>query len=87
MAYADFTLRSVTRQFNLTIDETINLFGHIAPALLDPFFVQRLQEDVKLALAISTEKARSEFIIAPVLGEVRRMQNPKIALFSGTDLR
>ena len=33
---------------------------------------QTLQENVPLALDISTEKARSEFIIAPVLLEVRR---------------
>jgi len=38
-----------------------------------------------LALAIGTEKARSEMIIAPVLIEVRRQMQRKISLFSGVD--
>jgi len=39
-----------------------------------------------LALAISTEKARSELIIAPVLVELRKLLNYKISLFSGIEL-
>ncbi|MFN6153026.1 MAG: hypothetical protein ACK4YK_00425, partial [Dolichospermum sp.] len=35
--------------------------------------------------AISTEKAKSEMIIAPVLIEVRRLLDNKISLFSGID--
>ncbi len=38
-----------------------------------------------LALANSTEKAKSEFIIAPVLLELRRLAAGKIALFSGVE--
>jgi hypothetical protein len=38
-----------------------------------------------LALANSTEKAKSEFIIAPVLLELRRQEKGKIALFSGLE--
>jgi hypothetical protein len=43
--------------------------------------LQRLQ----LATAIATEKARSEFLIAPILAEVRRQLNNQIALFSGSE--
>src|SRR5262249_8767353 len=39
-----------------------------------------------LALAISTEKARSEMIIAPVLIEVRRQCEHQVSLFSGIEL-
>ena len=35
--------------------------------------------------AIDTEKARSEFVIAPVLGEVRRGLGTRFALFSGIE--
>jgi len=38
-----------------------------------------------IATAISTEKARSEFLIAPILAEVRRLLNNKISLFSGNE--
>jgi len=37
------------------------------------------------ALAIQTEKARSELIIAPILVEVRRILDRRISLFSGVD--
>jgi hypothetical protein len=85
MAYADFTLSGLTKQFDLMTDETSDLYPHVAEAVPDPTFQARLEDDVKLALAISTEKARSEFIIAPILSEVRRMSGHKIALFSGVD--
>lgn len=85
MAYADFTLRSVTRQFNLKIDTTLDLYSHVPEAVLDPAFLVRLEDEVSLALSISTEKARSEFIIAPILSEVRRMAGRRIGLLSGVD--
>ena len=40
---------------------------------------------LELALAINTQKARSEMIITPILLEVRRRANYPISLFSGTD--
>jgi hypothetical protein len=85
MAYADFTLSGLAKQFDLTIDETSDLVSHVPPAALDERFVTRLAEDAVLALAVSTEKARSEFIIAPVLAELRRMAQCRIGLFSGVD--
>ena len=42
-----------------------------------------VREGAQLALANSTEKAKFEFIIAPVLLELRRLAGGKIALFSG----
>ena len=38
------------------------------------------------ALLVHTEKARSEFIVAPVLMEVRWLTGQQVSLFSGTDL-
>jgi hypothetical protein len=40
---------------------------------------------VQLAIAINTEKARSEMIITPVLLEIRRQAKGQISLFSGTE--
>ncbi|HLK57435.1 MAG TPA: hypothetical protein VKU00_12775 [Chthonomonadaceae bacterium] len=85
MAYADFTLSGLTRQFNLTRDEDTILFANVPPAQLDPLFLSRLHEDTDLALKVSTEKARSEFIIAPVLTELRRLVQRRIGLFSGVE--
>ena len=63
----------------------LDLYADVAPAAPDPAFLARLTDDTDLALAISTEKARSEFIIAPILSEVRRMASRKISLLSGVD--
>jgi hypothetical protein len=40
---------------------------------------------VPLATAIATEKARSEFLIAPILAEIRRRHGDQLSLFSGTE--
>lgn len=85
MAYADFTLSSVTRQFGLTLETTTDLYSHVPEVTLDPAFLVRLDDEVSLALATSTEKARSEFIIAPILAEARRMAGRSFGLHSGID--
>nr|VFK23012.1 MAG: hypothetical protein BECKLPF1236B_GA0070989_13364 [Candidatus Kentron sp. LPFa] len=46
---------------------------------------KKLEENVPLALAVNTEKARSEFIIAFVLLELRSSLDNRISLFSGID--
>lgn len=46
---------------------------------------EMLVEFVPLGLAINSEKSRSEFIIAPILAEVRRHLKSQISLFSGKD--
>jgi hypothetical protein len=85
MAYNDFTLTGLKKQFGLQIREEGDLFAHVAPVGLSEMLRQALQEYVPLALDISTEKARSEFIIAPVLAEVRRQLHNRISLFSGVE--
>lgn len=42
-------------------------------------------EDIPWAIAVGSEKARSEAIIYPVLQEVRRVLELKVSLFSGED--
>ena len=85
MAYNDFTLMGLKQQFGLQIREEGNLFGPNAPVPISDLLRQCLQEYVPLALDISTEKARSEFIIAPILAEVRRQLDGRISLFSGVE--
>ncbi len=45
-----------------------------------------LQRYVPLAITISTEKARSEFIIAPILAEFKLQFKDQMSLFSGFEL-
>ncbi len=86
MAYSDFTtLTKVREAFGLTIEESIDLFTDIPEALPSSHLQTTLNENLFLATAINTEKARSELIIAPVLLEVRRMFNFQIGFFSGSE--
>jgi hypothetical protein len=72
MAYNDFTLDTLIAQFSLQVQEESNYFALFVPLPISDLLRQTLQENVPLALDISTEKARSEFIIAPVLSEAIR---------------
>ncbi|MBD2185547.1 hypothetical protein H6S82_32230 [Planktothrix sp. FACHB-1355] len=85
MAYSEFTLNKFKKTFNLRIDESADLFATIASVHPSETLKASLAETTELALAINTEKARSELIITPILLEVRRGKNYQISLFSGVD--
>ncbi|GAB1538736.1 hypothetical protein NUACC21_14000 [Scytonema sp. NUACC21] len=85
MAYSDFTLAKAKSTFGLTLDETHNLFQNLAGVQPSELLRGLLDENLPLATAINSEKARSEFLIAPILSEVRRKLSYQISLFSGTD--
>jgi hypothetical protein len=85
MSYSEFTLERVVKTFNLTLSEQVNLFVEVPEVECSSFILQTLEYNVPLALAISTEKARSELIIAPILLELRRQLQDQISLFSGTE--
>lgn len=85
MAYSDFTLPELVRRFGLTIIEDEDLFGSAPPQQPSALLADHLTEYVPLALALNTEKARSELIIMPVLLEVRRRLERSISLFSGAE--
>jgi len=83
MAYNQFTLDKAKEQFNLTTNSASALFREVAPVEASPLLTTILEKFVPLAVAINTEKARSEWIIAPILGELRDSLKDKISLFSG----
>lgn len=85
MAYSDFTLKKIKQDFNLVIAEQTTFLPAIKPITPSPFLAQFLDKYLTLALAINTEKARSELLICPILLEVKEFFNQKISLFSGTD--
>jgi hypothetical protein len=85
VSYSDFSIESVKTQFNLSLNEDQDLFASVPAASISPLLQETLAENVPLALAISTEKARSELIIAPVLLEVHRQVQPRASFFSGVD--
>jgi hypothetical protein len=85
MPYSQFTFSKVKEQFNLTIAEGIRFFpDNIAPITPSQKLLAIL-EDVPWAIAVDTEKARSEVIINPILLELRRIFDRKISVFSGEE--
>ena len=84
MAFRDFGFPEVQQSLGLTLSEA-DLLGGVPALELPAAFVERMRGDVALALAINTEKARSEFIIAPVLSELRRLLGGRFGLFSGVE--
>jgi hypothetical protein len=85
MAYSDFTLESACLTCGLEPDEGQDLFAPLPSVQVSSVLRAVLDEFVPLATSIHTEKARSEFIVAPVLGEVRKLLKHRISLFSGID--
>lgn len=85
MAYNDFTLEQLTQTFEIAIQSHPDLFSTQKQSIeLNSTFRDYLNYSTPLALSISTEKARSEMMIAPILIELKRMMGDRISLFSGT---
>jgi hypothetical protein len=85
MSYHEFTIEEVKSRFRLRIAEIVDYYAKIPPAAVSDFLSTMLAENIPLAVAISTEKARSEMIIAPVLLEIRRQVERRVSLFSGVE--
>jgi hypothetical protein len=85
MAFGDFTFPQVKDDLDLTIED-VDLYFDVPAISLREEFASMIAEGATLALAINTEKARSEFIIAPILLELRRRLGRDFSLFSGVEL-
>ena len=85
MAYLHFTLSDIKGKFHVQVDLATDLFVAVPPQDISPFLAETLQENVPLALAVSTEKARSECIVAPILIELRKLLRHQISMFSGVE--
>ena len=72
MAYNTFTLEQLKREFSLVVVEATEVFAEVPPVAVSARLRDALAEGAPLAFAISTEKARSEMIIAPATGAVPR---------------
>ncbi|WP_417914895.1 hypothetical protein [Candidatus Electronema sp. JM] len=85
MLYSDFTLQRVKKELHLELIEEKGLFAHIEPVPPSELLTKNLEDNVPLALAINTEKARSELIIATVLVELKRLFKKEVSFFSGIE--
>ncbi|RKU27120.1 hypothetical protein C6495_16500 [Candidatus Poribacteria bacterium] len=85
MAYSDFTLDTVQETFHLEVDDAVSIFADVEPMPPSELLTAVLERHVPLAIAIGTEKARSELIVSVVLAELREQLERRISFFSGID--
>jgi len=85
MPYSQFTIEKVKQDFHLTTVEGVHFFPDSLEPIVPSPRLQGILEDLPWAIAVDTEKARSEVIINPVLLEVRRILERKISVFSGEE--
>ncbi len=86
MSYSDFNLKQVREQFQLTLIDVDDLFFNFTEIAISQTLIETLNYNVPLAMAIGTEKAKSELIVTNVLLEVRKKMDNKISFFSGINL-
>ena len=86
MSYSQFTtLEMIESNFDIKIADKVGIFDQIPESEYSDFLGQTLQDNIALALAINTEKARSELIVTPILVELRKHFNYQISFFSGKE--
>ncbi|AFY73374.1 hypothetical protein Syn7502_01280 [Synechococcus sp. PCC 7502] len=84
MAYSDFTLMRLKEELGLIVKEEESLFDHVLPVPPSLHLKESLKQSQAFVTLVNTEKVRSEFLIAPILGEVKAQLKPTTSLFSGT---
>lgn len=85
MAFNNFTLQSAQEQFGLNLKTNEPLFPGVHPVDAGPAVHSTLETLGQLALSVNTEKAASEWLIAPLLGELWTCARSTICLLSGVD--
>ena len=85
MPYSDFTVGKVKQAFGIVTIEDKTFFPTIVPVIPSSTLVEVLAETLPLAVALPSEKAKSELLISPILVEVRRYLKRQVSLFSGQD--
>ncbi len=85
MAYSDFTVRKVKQTFGITTIEGGSFFPEIEPIAPGAMLTEFLKETLPLAVALQSEKAKSELLISPILVEVRKILKREVSFFSGQE--
>ena len=83
MSYADFTLESVDKILGVT-PQPADLFPSLAPLSVPGWLREVLAKGMQLSLL--SEKARSEFIVVPILLASRELSHDAVAIYSGQRL-
>jgi len=83
MSYSDYTTLHKLRELGIS-HKRQKLFAQIKRVSPSPKLIEDLEEAKYYSL--TTEKAKSEFLITPILREIRRTHLEQVAVFSGVNL-
>ena len=85
MPYSQFTIEQIKSSFGIRLSEKVGIFANIPESSYSNFLSETLDYNIPLALAINSEKSRSELIVMPILIELRKQLSNQIGLFSGKE--
>jgi hypothetical protein len=85
MTYSYFTVGKVKQTFGIETIENTTFFPAIEPVTPSAMLVEILDETLPLAVALPSEKAKSELVISPILVAVRKHLKHQVSLFFGQD--
>ena len=80
-SFSGYKLEEVTKGFGLKVVFKKGLFKDIKPLTVNRKLLDDLDRNIPLALAMSSEKAKSELIVMPVLLELWDQAEPKFSFF------
>ncbi len=84
MAFRDFSYPEVVSQFGLT-ETTEDLFGTAPPVAPTPEYRAMAARYARLAVGNLNEKAKSEYLIAPLLVELWARYEDRVNMYSGSE--
>ncbi|MDJ0367750.1 hypothetical protein QMK33_21605 [Hymenobacter sp. H14-R3] len=84
MAYSDFTLERLIREFGVKVRGERSLFTDVAPIEPSPWLLESLARANNIGFG--SEKSRSERLVSPVLMELSNLNHDNFAIISGANL-
>ncbi len=87
MAYNKFTMQKLQRDYGIVETVQDALFSHVPPAPISDWLRDALKRQTDFALRSGSEKARSEYLIAPILLEIYEQSQDRASLFSGVEFK
>jgi hypothetical protein len=84
MAYTNFTFEDLEEKFGVSFKTKVLFPTKMRPVKPSTHLVETIKRSSSLNIRI--EKPRSEFLIAPVMAEIKIKNNDRIDMFSGENL-
>ena len=83
MSYSSFTNEKIKDKFGVEQTLRRGIFDNLPNRAASKWLLETLSKTRDFALSQGSEKARSEYIIAPVFYELREQSEQRISIFSG----